>query len=466
MRLIATPLGWIMKACYHLVKNYGMALLLFTIITRIITLPLQIKQQKSTARMNMIQPELDKLKTKYGKNQEKLNEETMKLYSEYQINPMASCLPMVISLVILWALIPVVYGPLTYVSDADENKVSHDNTMVKNLYVISNEVDTSDIKSMEAFIQKQLDEEDKDTALADLSDEKKTALEKNMVKALSDKKTYKDSAALLDKLSDGDQQELMEKFIDFDGLDKFLTNKEYFTANVVNSSYGPEVLLFNFESKEDGKYFNVLDENVRNAISDYDYTFLGMELGKIPTKADATVVIPFISFILQLATTIISQIFARKNNPAMKLNGSMLMMLILMPVFSLWIGFKFPCALGIYWIYSSLFAVFQVIFLNLVYSPAKLEKIAAKETEKAKAKRKKKGPSFMERAIEIRNEQGSEMPKPSDAKKKRVYADDNESDDAEPEKLSKSKQKDLNRQKLNEARKKYAEKYGDEYTED
>ena len=187
MRLIATPLGWIMKACYHLVKNYGMALLLFTIITRIITLPLQIKQQKSTARMNMIQPELEKLKTKYGKNQEKLNEETMKLYSEYQINPMASCLPMVISLVILWALIPVVYGPLTYVSDADENKVSHDNTMVKNLYVISNEVDTSDIKSMEAFIQKQLDEEDKDTALTELSDEKKTALEKNMVKALSDK---------------------------------------------------------------------------------------------------------------------------------------------------------------------------------------------------------------------------------------------------------------------------------------
>lgn len=78
----------------------------------------------------------------------------------------------------------------------------------------------------------------------------------------------------------------------------------------------------------------------------------------------------------------ISQIFAKKNNPAMKLNGSMLMMLILMPVFSLWIGFKFPCALGIYWIYSSLFAVFQVIFLNLVYSPAKLEKIAAKETER------------------------------------------------------------------------------------
>lgn len=137
----------------------------------------------------------------------------------------------------------------------------------------------------------------------------------------------------------------------------------------MNSSYGPEVLLFNFETKADGKYFNVLDENVRNAISDYDYTFLGMELGKIPTKADATVVIPFISFILQLFTTIISQIFAKKNNPAMKLNGSMLMMLILMPVFSLWIGFKFPCALGIYWIYSSLFAVFQVIFLNLVYSP-------------------------------------------------------------------------------------------------
>ena len=98
--LFATPLGWLMKGCYKLVQNYAVALLIFTLITRIILLPLSIKQQKSTARMSLIQPELDKLKKKYGKNQEKLNEETMALYQKHGVNPMASCLPMLLSMLI------------------------------------------------------------------------------------------------------------------------------------------------------------------------------------------------------------------------------------------------------------------------------------------------------------------------------------------------------------------------------
>ena len=92
--LFATPLGWLMKGCYKLIGNYGLALLLFTLITRLLMLPLSIKQQKSTARMSMIQPELEKLKKKYGKNQEKLNEETMALYQKHGVNPMARCLPL------------------------------------------------------------------------------------------------------------------------------------------------------------------------------------------------------------------------------------------------------------------------------------------------------------------------------------------------------------------------------------
>lgn len=450
MKFLATPLGWLMKGCYMLVKNYGIALLLFTILTRLITLPLQIKQQKSMARMNMIQPELEKLKKKYGKNQEKLNEETMKLYSEYQINPMASCLPMIVTLVLLWALIPVVYGPLTYISGAEKDEVAAANNMVKNIYTISAEVDSKDT-SIEEIINSIEAEDDGELA-------------EELVKVFSDEDKYSNSAKAMDKLTDAEKEKIAKKFIEFDGLDKFIIDPDNFTQNMMNSSYGPEVLLFNFETKADGKYFNVLDENIRKEISDFDYTFFGMELGKIPTKKDATVIIPFISFILQLATTIISQIFSKKNNPDVKMNGSMMAMLIIMPLFSLWIGFKFPCALGIYWIYSSLFAVFQVFFLNIVYSPAKLKVMAEKESEKAKEKRKKKGPSFMERAIEIRNEQGAQAPV---GKNKRVYADDDDNDgDDEPVKLSKAQVKEQNRQKLNEARRRYAEKYGDEYTEE
>ena len=74
MGIIATPLGWIMKGIYHLVKNYGIALLLFTFVTRLIVFPMSVKQQKSTAKMGMLAPELEKLKKKYGKNQQKFQE--------------------------------------------------------------------------------------------------------------------------------------------------------------------------------------------------------------------------------------------------------------------------------------------------------------------------------------------------------------------------------------------------------
>ena len=150
--LFATPLGWIMKICYKLVSNYALALLIFTLITRIILLPLNIKQQKSTARMSMLQPELQKLKKKYSKNQEKLNEETMALYQKHGVNPMASCLPMLLSMLILFSMIPVIYGPLTYVSDLDKDKIEKSNTMITNIATVSQDIKSSD-KTMAELLE-------------------------------------------------------------------------------------------------------------------------------------------------------------------------------------------------------------------------------------------------------------------------------------------------------------------------
>ena len=447
MGILAIPLGWLMKGCYMLVRNYGIALLLFTLVTRLITLPLNIKQQKSTARMSMIQPELERIKQKYSKNQEKLNEETMKLYSEYNINPMASCLPMVITLVLLWALIPVVYGPLTYISDADKDNVKSDSGFVKALYTVSAEVDDND-SSIEALLEGVAEEEQAD----------------KLGEILSDKKKYANTVKMFKDLSDKEKSRVLNAFADYEGLDKFVTDPDNFTQNMMRSRYDPEVLLFNFKTKGEGQYLGVLHDDVQAAINDFNYTAFGMDLGKIPTKKDATILIPIISFVLQLATTVVSQIYSRRNNPEMKMQSSMLMMLLMMPLFSLYIGFKFPCALGLYWIYSSAFALLQTFYLNTVYTPAKIKELAEKEAEKAKEKRKKKGPGFMERALEVRSEQGNQMPSLSEAKKKGAKYTEFDDDD-EPKKLSKAQQKQANSEKLKEARRRYAEKYGDVYDE-
>ena len=109
------PLGWIMYVCYLIVENYGLALILFTIITKALQLPLAIKQQKSMMKTAIFKPQMEALQRKYKNNREKLNEEMMKLYEKEHYNPMSGCLPSLISFPILFGMIDVVYKPITHI---------------------------------------------------------------------------------------------------------------------------------------------------------------------------------------------------------------------------------------------------------------------------------------------------------------------------------------------------------------
>ncbi|MCI5910949.1 MAG: membrane protein insertase YidC, partial [Oscillospiraceae bacterium] len=94
--ILGTPFGWIMKIIYDLVKNYGVAIILFTLFTKIILFPITYKQMKNASRMQLLNPKLEKLRKSYKNNPQKLQEEQMKLYQEEHINPMGSCLPMLL----------------------------------------------------------------------------------------------------------------------------------------------------------------------------------------------------------------------------------------------------------------------------------------------------------------------------------------------------------------------------------
>lgn len=106
--------GAILKFFYDISGNYGVAIILFTLAVNIILLPLTWKQQKSTTKMQSIQPELKKIQQKYKNDKEKLNMEMMKLYKDNNINPMGGCLPLLIQLPIIFILYQIVYRPLTY----------------------------------------------------------------------------------------------------------------------------------------------------------------------------------------------------------------------------------------------------------------------------------------------------------------------------------------------------------------
>src|SRR5689334_19756477 len=91
--VLLTFFNWFESA--HIPGSAGLAIILFTILARLIILPLTLKSLQSTRRMQELQPQIKEIQRKYGKDQQKLSEETMKLYKEYKINPAGGCLPMV-----------------------------------------------------------------------------------------------------------------------------------------------------------------------------------------------------------------------------------------------------------------------------------------------------------------------------------------------------------------------------------
>ena len=113
--LIAIPLGWIMNLVYGVVKDYGVSIIIFTLIIKMLTFPVSYNQQKNMARMQAINPKLAKLKKKYPNNPEKMQEEQYRIYQEEGINPMASCLPTLLTMIIIMGVWKVVCQPLTHI---------------------------------------------------------------------------------------------------------------------------------------------------------------------------------------------------------------------------------------------------------------------------------------------------------------------------------------------------------------
>ncbi|MEG1075233.1 MAG: membrane protein insertase YidC [Ruthenibacterium sp.] len=115
MYILATPLGFIMEWIYKVIPNYGWALILFTILTKVAMFPLSIKQQKSTARMSAFQPMIKEIQDKWAKDKQRQNEEMMKFQQEAGLSMTAGCLPMAANMLVLFGLIYVVYRPLQYI---------------------------------------------------------------------------------------------------------------------------------------------------------------------------------------------------------------------------------------------------------------------------------------------------------------------------------------------------------------
>lgn len=122
--LIANLLGYVIRFIYNICnKNYFIAIILFTILTKLILFPLFYKQLKSTEETKKIQPEIEKIKNKYKKDQQKQAEALTKLYSDHKINPVGGCLPLLIQIPLIIAMFYIVKYPVTYVLKVPQEQV-------------------------------------------------------------------------------------------------------------------------------------------------------------------------------------------------------------------------------------------------------------------------------------------------------------------------------------------------------
>ncbi len=444
MKIIAAPLGFVLKIAYQLVKNYGVALFLFTIIINLVMLPSRIKQQKESGKQAKLRPKLEQIQKKYANNREKLNEAQMELYSENGISPMGSCLPMIVTYVVLFAVIEVVYAPMSYISSVPKDKISNAEQTVVDCYYVSQAVarDIPEGSDAAPTLEERLAD---GTNLAEL------------LKGYNENLSDASGISNANSMSDERLSEITAAFEANPGLDEYFNDQTKVSKRLI---YRPQLLVLSVAKD----YPGIFDHEVTDFCEEFDYTIFGLYLGRYPSWKSVYVIIPILSLVTQLLMMFLSQYFMKKNGGDLGQAKGMMMGLYILPLISFWIAFSFPAGLGIYWIFNSIVQLAVTVGLNLYFTPKRMEVILAKESKKNRR------PSIYQMALEQQKAMNAQNG---------VNSDDDLND--EDIKLSRSERKELERKKINdaraklvdddeevdprvlEARKRIAEKYGDDY---
>ena len=121
-QFFANIFGYLLDIINQFVNNYGLAIILFTAIIKLIMLPLSIKQQRSMKKNVELQEKLKVIQFKYKNDPEKLNKETMDLYKQEKMSPFSGCFSAIIQFILLISIFYMVRFPLTYMEKVDKTQ--------------------------------------------------------------------------------------------------------------------------------------------------------------------------------------------------------------------------------------------------------------------------------------------------------------------------------------------------------
>lgn len=241
-----------------------------------------------------------------------------------------------------------------------------------------------------------------------------------------------------------------------DTINKLVEIAEKAGGILSQNTYAREIDIIN-AVHQNSSLFSSVGNDVLDKVRSIDLNFLGINLGESPTLAwNILVLLPILAGATSLLASLYSMHKSQQVQGKQAGAGMMKGMMIVMPLFSVYFTFQVPAGVGVYWIFSNLFAALQTFLLYKIWSP---ERVAAREAAaKAAGKFKEKKPSRFQQAMKKAQEQqalqnGTAKPK---TQQQPVNTD------PQYEGLS---QKEINRRRLAAARKRDAEKYGEEYVE-
>ena len=313
--LITLPFAALLRWMYAITGSYGVAIILFSLILKLVLLPFQMKSKRSMVRMGRLNEKQQELQKQYAKNQQKYQEELAKLYQEEGVNPASGCLWSFLPMLVIIPLYQIIYRPITHFMGLSE-----------------------------------------------------TAME-----------AVRTAATAL-------------------GYDAAAGNAAY-----------EQIALTEFVSSHwDGM------KDAAEGLINVNFNFLGIDLSSTPgnvfgnfTFTPAVIGLLLIPILAAVTQYLTSFIMMKSNGQTQQ--GSMKMMNLMMPLFSLWWCFNMPAAMGIYWIANSVFIMIQEALLGKFYN----KKINAEEEERAakrEAARQLRMEEAKKRAAEQR-EQEAKRPK-------------------------------------------------------
>ena len=328
---ICVPFAWLVRLFYNLTNSYGVALILFTLVIKLIMLPFQMKSKKSMMRMSRVSGQMQELQKRYAKNQAKLQEEMQKLYEEEGVNPMSGCLWSLIPFPILIALYSIIRQPITH------------------FMMLSKDV-----------LQ-------------------------TVVQSAADAGVNLTNIVMMDKATGPPALK--------DGLYQL-------------ASYGQINLV---------KAVQEMGLSTPEGWFDMNYNFLGLDLTATPweyvknfTFTWAVIGVILIPILAGLSQFVFSKLTMKTQPQADAAGGaSMKSMMYMMPLFSVYIAFVMPAALGVYWIAQSVFSLIQEAILNKTFSA----KLSEEEEARFQARQADRQKRMEEARIQERQRQQEEQKK-------------------------------------------------------